>query len=1135
MRRAFVAAFAAAVACLCAKAGSVVSFNGYGNQYVSAGRSLALGPDTTMAGWVKNPLQGSQGWDVYYYGVLFGQGGIGTGAGMVIYVVNASGVLSLEGQVRQSDPAYTASFDFATSPLGDASAWHHVVFSASRTNGRLRIYVDGLLAASYDGTLPDYYSGANQNFTIGENSFGSYPVNCRMADVAVWNRELGAGEVAELYLHRVDPADDDLAAYWPLDEGSGDTARNAVSGGGAQADGIVGTDWVDDGDFAIPSYADWMAQQGGEELGISARQPVAERVNTLKLRFDLTGVDGEDADVYAVFSARGSSVSTSRKIATCDESGVFSAELYGLLPDRAYDIKLRVECGGEAAESATVGAVTLPYSSSASGDERTISIAGVDDGALGRTVHLAFGPGDSDGVLYAVYGPAPGGDGIASWSRRSRIASIDSATATYDYAVPQSAGWGEDAFATRFYLCEEVAKSYDSLREYILSDCSGTQYVNTGYFPNPSTALEMSVQFSERGSGGNSIFFGTAEPENPGSNNWISYVLNFAEHSDDSIYAWFGYYYAHGQNDDFRSIGSGMRAVASQRNTLRVANGLLEWGVCRLAIHEKTIAHTLNPLYLFGSIDGYGNIAPFDYSAMKLYSARITENDILLHDYRPAVKDGRAGLYDAATGAMLYSLGSSDFTAGDEIEDTLETALLPISASETLLYLDASLPRIVSVSAEPTGELGEVAVTVALDGECAAASSVEIEYGDDGIAQAVALGGGVFRALVGGLECGSDFSCTAVARAANGGADAVKARTVHVPGDPVFAYATVSVAPATNAIFMAQLSHLGPGTTTVELWTAVDGAQLAPVDGARWTFSEQDGEPQNIVFERVFDWDKDVYWTFVATAVKDGTGFDSSTDIAYFNTYDVATYYWAAGETPGDWFDPSNWSANMSGYRGYPGLHSKAVMHTDTGEHFCIRIPRSLKCEEIWFDNWGATIELVSTAAGGVYFDAVQIGNNLLSGETLILDDVRTWAYGYHPKDGAKIVFKGAHAGLDIHNSARLTEGDVVMDFLVPADGYASTPVVSYKSIGVTGAALVALEDDSSTMVGRFIVNVPADAPIAGCGGKARVKLVDAAIDAEQMPYIAAGTVPNGECSLDIEPDGIYFNYSRYGMIVIVR
>lgn len=78
------------------------------------------------------------------------------------------------------------------------------------------------------------------------------------------------------------------------------------------------------------------------------------------------------------------------------------------------------------------------------------------------------------------------------------------------------------------------------------------------------------------------------------------------------------------------------------------------------------------PMFLFGN-NRNGKFS--EGVAMKLYSFKVYENDVLIADYIPCKQGNAVGLYDDVAGAMNLPLGTGDFTAGPSISGTHKTLI----------------------------------------------------------------------------------------------------------------------------------------------------------------------------------------------------------------------------------------------------------------------------------------------------------------------------------------------------------------------------------------------------------------------------------------------------------------------------
>ncbi len=181
-------------------------------------------------------------------------------------------VVSLE-QTNSSDPLNNSglglfvyedrlTFHAATGETGTDSApdpwwsapeplprdrWVHV--AATRTgDGDIRVFEDGVeVFAGVSSSRPalswDGGSYENDKYTLGyaHPNGGHAPksyLTGAVRDVAVYDAALSPGAVAALLVAGPDPSDPDLAAWWPVDEGSGDLV--ADHGPGAHLGAVTG-------------------------------------------------------------------------------------------------------------------------------------------------------------------------------------------------------------------------------------------------------------------------------------------------------------------------------------------------------------------------------------------------------------------------------------------------------------------------------------------------------------------------------------------------------------------------------------------------------------------------------------------------------------------------------------------------------------------------------------------------------------------------------------------------------------------------------------------------------------------------------------------------------------------------------
>ena len=145
--------------------GNAVGIGTGGNLAYPAGGNLSL-QDGTVEMWVSplwdgsNPVyrQALQVFFQYYWGPS-------DASQLVLALDNSGGIFAGAG------PGVGVLGGASTVIAWKAGDWHHLAFTYSTTRGRLRLYVDGVLANEIDTAIQIPSSGS-PNFTIGGDSFG---------------------------------------------------------------------------------------------------------------------------------------------------------------------------------------------------------------------------------------------------------------------------------------------------------------------------------------------------------------------------------------------------------------------------------------------------------------------------------------------------------------------------------------------------------------------------------------------------------------------------------------------------------------------------------------------------------------------------------------------------------------------------------------------------------------------------------------------------------------------------------------------------------------------------------------------------------------------------------------------------
>ena len=205
-------------------------------------------------------------------------------------------------------------------------------------------------------------------------------------------------------------------------------------------------------------------------------------------------------------------------------------------------------------------------------------------------------------------------------------------------------------------IAKEVLPNEYTQVEYIQT--SGTQYINTGLFPDSnlkietkievaSTNQDISVFGSTTTTTGNSI--GSYYHLTPYNNKWY-YGANNSEGNGGSYSPTIGTQYEIIFNDEDGGIKIDGTSIASNRTFVGIANSTL------------TIARR-------GSSNN-GRFGRFKYFYFKIYDK---DTNTLVRDYIPCYRniDGEVGLYDLVNDEFYSNTGTGEFTYGEEVNDIL--------------------------------------------------------------------------------------------------------------------------------------------------------------------------------------------------------------------------------------------------------------------------------------------------------------------------------------------------------------------------------------------------------------------------------------------------------------------------------
>lgn len=187
----------------------VLGLNGQ-DQYVTVGTAETLGlrgKDFTVEAWIRLQTPRPDGPDHTILGGATPTNKVG------LHLVVRKGRLHL-GFYGNDTPGNT---------LLVAGVWYHVAFRYTVATGEQALFVNGILDAASAGHVP--YAGTGSIY-IGQ-SFGANFFHGMIAEVRIWGLARTESELQSSMYSRLAGNERSLTGYWPLDDGTPGTARDA--------------------------------------------------------------------------------------------------------------------------------------------------------------------------------------------------------------------------------------------------------------------------------------------------------------------------------------------------------------------------------------------------------------------------------------------------------------------------------------------------------------------------------------------------------------------------------------------------------------------------------------------------------------------------------------------------------------------------------------------------------------------------------------------------------------------------------------------------------------------------------------------------------------------------------------------
>ena len=235
--------------------------------------------------------------------------------------------------------------------------------------------------------------------------------------------------------------------------------------------------------------------------------------------------------------------------------------------------------------------------------------------------------------------------------------------------------WEQDHdYVSRFYYPKDYSKCLIYDEEYILPEeytqveyieSHHAEYIDTGYYCNPNTRIECDFQFTQVAQKQQRVF-GSIYGEDNGlsASMYINGGGNFAWACQNGDGNW--------KATTLNADTNKHKFVMDMKNNKIYIDDYIE---------NITTTHTNTSIYsllLFAyRVKDTGAVHTQSKAYGKMYSARIYENDVLVHNFVPCYKNSNneLGMYDLITNAFFTNQGTGTFTYGQIQQDTSQELL----------------------------------------------------------------------------------------------------------------------------------------------------------------------------------------------------------------------------------------------------------------------------------------------------------------------------------------------------------------------------------------------------------------------------------------------------------------------------
>ena len=247
---------------------------------------------------------------------------------------------------------------------------------------------------------------------------------------------------------------------------------------------------------------------------------------------------------------------------------------------------------------------------------------------------------------------------------------------------------------------EEIYRSYFGTENYSVLptgyteleyiESTGTQYINTGYYPKINTRVEMDLSFNGSFKTTGSSFISSGEASGD-----MRFTVNFGGASGQSkqIYYWLRKTLASGAANRNKTY---TQDIINNRNTMILdrKTGMVTYANIDFQAESAT-GDVNGELKLFAQFDN----TPFQAYNMRLYTFTIKEDNEKIMNLIPCLDASeRPCLYDTISKATLYNQGTGEFRAGPENTNATVNVngLIPIYNVEQLLAIGTG--RVIAIN-----------------------------------------------------------------------------------------------------------------------------------------------------------------------------------------------------------------------------------------------------------------------------------------------------------------------------------------------------------------------------------------------------------------------------------------------------